>query len=499
MGQSYIDNPFCRVYGNVASVSFFLLFLLINPVLGRAQAASDSLWSLSKIRLDKDQDGEMVHLGERITTSGIANVSSGVLHESFLQAFIQNDSSGLSIFNKEIGEPFKAGDSLVVSGTIQNYNGLTEVHVDTYRVAKKNLPLPKPIPLTQAIFHPSKYVGMLVEGSGKIIEKGSIYNGKYVTITPSDTARRSMMVYVSNFHSSYRDFDFEVLSIGDEVRVKGILSEYNPDFPEERTYKLFLRKKSDLKYAGLPRYYLAIILGGLILGSIVIGGWIYTLRQRVDSKTQEIKNSLKEKEVLLQEIHHRVKNNLSLISGLIELQLDSTTDQNAREVLKDSQSRIHSMAMIHEKLYQTESLSDIALDNYIEELVEAIHSTFTEYRESVELNFDLDHIEMDINHVIPCGLLINELVVNAFKHAFTKNKNGILDIRLKKQGSQVLLSISDNGPGLPEDFSIEDSDSLGSMLINTFAAQLEAETEITNHSDNGGGARFSFRFVLNNE
>jgi len=488
-----------QYYGYVFFTSFLLFLLSADLGEARAQTAPDSLWSLSSIRVDQNHDNNSDHLGERVTTTGIANVSSGVLHESFLQAFIQTNSAGLSIFDREIGKPFKAGDSLVVSGIIQNYNGLIEVHVDSYRVAKRGLRLPEPTPLEKALYHPEKYLGMVVEGSGKIVEKGSIYNGKYVKIAPSDTARRSMMVYVSNFHSAYKDFDFEVLSIGDELHVKGIIGEYNPDFPRERTYKLFLRTKNDLQYASLPRYYLLLILGGLILGTVIIGGWIYTLRQRVDSKTQEIKDSLKEKEILLQEIHHRVKNNLSLISGLIELQLDSTSDQNAREVLKDSQSRIHSMAMIHEKLYQTESLSDIALENYIRELVEAIHSTFTEYRESVELKFDMDHIEVDINQVIPCGLLINELVVNAFKHAFTKEKQGILEISLKEQDSTVTLSIADNGPGLPEDFTIEGSDSLGSMLINTFAAQLEADTEITNHSGNGGGARFRFRFSLDKD
>jgi len=201
---------------------------------------------------------------------------------------------------------------------------------------------------------------------------------------------------------------------------------------------------------------------------------------------------LDEKEVLLREIHHRVKNNLSIVSGLIELQLDGTENERARRVLKDSQSRIYSMAMIHEKLYETKSLSGIRLDNYLRELVEAIHDTF-EYSDSVGLQFDMDSASLDIDKVVPCGLLINELVVNAFKHAFKDNEHGILKIGLKNQEGTLELTVSDNGRGLPEDFTLESTDSLGGMLISTFSAQLEAKTEI----ESGNGATFKFTFSVN--
>ncbi|NIU00678.1 MAG: PAS domain S-box protein, partial [Aliifodinibius sp.] len=147
-----------------------------------------------------------------------------------------------------------------------------------------------------------------------------------------------------------------------------------------------------------------LIIGGLIVVTVLIVGWVLILRKRVDSKTSEIKQSLKEKEILLQEIHHRVKNSLAIVSGLIDLQLDGTDNDEARHVLQDSQTRIRSMALIHEKLYQTKSLSDIELDIYIKELVEAIHETFTEYQEAVDLRFNLEKVELDIDRVIPCGL-----------------------------------------------------------------------------------------------
>lgn len=215
------------------------------------------------------------------------------------------------------------------------------------------------------------------------------------------------------------------------------------------------------------------------------------LRRQVDKKTRKLQHTLEEKKILLKEIHHRVKNNLSIISGLIGLQIDTTGDEEARRVLQDSQSRIHSMATIHDKLYQTDSLSAIPLDSYLKELIEAIHKTFNNVNDSVSLLFDIEPVEISINKAVPCGLLVNELVVNAFKHAFKPGKKGVLEISLKKKNYELELIITDNGPGLPADFNFNGTSSLGSMLIDTFSAQLEAQTEIL---DDKNGAAFKFTF-----
>lgn len=474
-------------------VSF--LFLFLSPVeYCFGQVSEDSLWSFSKIRTDTNADNELDYLGEEVTITGIANISTGLLHEHYLQAYIQNDSTGMSIFAMEIDSPFQPGDSLVVKGEIQRYNGLAEVNADSYRVFSNDSKEPVPKSLNKAIVNPSEYLGMLVEGEGSIIEKGSTFNGKYLRISSGELASGTIMVYVSNFHYMFDQFNFDVLSTGDKISVKGIISENNPEFPEERTYKLFLRTPEDLKYADVPKYYMFLIIGGLVLVTALVVGWVVVLRKRVDSKTSEIQESLEEKEILLQEIHHRVKNSLAIVSGLIELQLDGTDSDEAKNVLQDSQTRIRSMALIHEKLYQTKLLSDIALDTYIKELVEAIHGTFTEYSEAVDLKFELDEIELDIDRVIPCGLLINELVVNAFKHAFKKDKKGVLEVGLFKENGNIRLSVEDNGPGLPDGFDLSSEDNLGSLLIDTFAAQLNAEIDIKN---TGEGAKFTFSFSKN--
>lgn len=149
------------------------------------------------------------------------------------------------------------------------------------------------------------------------------------------------------------------------------------------------------------------------------------------------------------------------------------------------------MALVHDKLYQTTSLSDIEMDTYIQELVESLKSTFTCPDSEVTVEYDIDDIHMNIDQAIPCGLLINELVVNAFKHAFEENNgNGVLAVKLKRDGKHLQMVVSDNGQGLPEDVREHSGSSLGMLLIDTFTNQLGAEKEIWN--DNG--AHFSFRF-----
>lgn len=475
----------------IGFTGILILLTAVYPTLLAQSIHSDSIWTFDQIRIDLNDDNIPDYLGKDVTITGLANINSGILHEKFLQAFIQNDSSGMSIFSEEITTPFLVGDSLVIHGYIDQYNGLTEVQVNSYSVYPASSVPPAPESLNSAIEDPAGHLGMLAEGTGRIINKGATFNGKYIIISPEQTDD-SIMVYVSNFHALYKDFNFGVLREGDVVNVKGIITEYNPEFPDQRTYKLFLRTPDDLEYENLPRFYWYLILSVIGISILVIVGWVFVLRKRVNAKTQEIQRSLNEKETLLREIHHRVKNSLAIVSGLIELQLESTNSEEAKNVLKDSQSRINSIGLIHEKLYQTESLAEVDLGNYLKDLVEAINNTFSESEGEIAINFDLDTIKAEPDKVIPCGLLISELVVNAFKHAYKHKEQGRLDVTLKRSDGSILLRISDNGPGLPDDFDIEKGESLGTMLISSFADQLGATMDID--SKEGRGTTFTFKF-----
>ncbi|CAD5939529.1 Phytochrome-like protein cph2 [Planktothrix tepida] len=194
---------------------------------------------------------------------------------------------------------------------------------------------------------------------------------------------------------------------------------------------------------------------------------------------EKIKASLLEKEVLLREIHHRVKNNLYVISNLLDLQADTLEQEEQRNLFADSQNRIQTMALIHEQLYQSDDLSQVNFANYIQNLVEKLISSYQPKDCKINISLDVEPVTLNLETAIPCGLLINELVTNAFKYAFPDSTTGEIKITLKMDSEQqIYLKISDNGIGIPEDVDWQDSPSLGLRLVNILADQLEATLEL---------------------
>ncbi|MGM0547346.1 MAG: sensor histidine kinase [Bacteroidota bacterium] len=225
--------------------------------------------------------------------------------------------------------------------------------------------------------------------------------------------------------------------------------------------------------------------------------WVGINRDISDRKQYEhqLKKSLKEKETLLTEVHHRVKNNLAIISGLLQMQVFNTEDDNLLEKLKESQSRIQSIAMVHEKLYSSESFSEIALDQYIDELMDWISASISDVKKDITIEKEIDAVYLTVNQAIPCGLLLNELITNCYKHAFNDQEEGHIRVFVEKSGSEVALSVEDNGSGLRDDFNIDEESSLGMTIINTLTHQLNGTLEIDSDS---GGTKFKLIFNIEN-
>ncbi len=200
-----------------------------------------------------------------------------------------------------------------------------------------------------------------------------------------------------------------------------------------------------------------------------------TERKQIDRK---IRDSLKEKEVLLQEVHHRVKNNLQVISSILNLQSSYVSDPSTLDILQESQNRIKSMSFIHETLYRTTDFSSINFSEYIKSLSHNLIQSYRLQNCTVDFVADIDTIEMSIDQSIPCGLIVNELVSNALKYAYKDRKKGKLIIELKEKGNQVSLKISDDGVGLPENFKYEKNDSLGVQLVYSLTEQLDGTIEV---------------------
>jgi two-component sensor histidine kinase len=218
-------------------------------------------------------------------------------------------------------------------------------------------------------------------------------------------------------------------------------------------------------------------------------------RKRVE---EQLNASLKEKEVLLKEIHHRVKNNMQVISSLLNLQSSRIKSRKILEMFKESQDRIRSMSLIHERLYQSEDLASIDFSRYIQNLATYLFQSYRIDPEAVVLNTNVRDVSLDINKAIPCGLIINELVSNSLKYAFPqiketdnkKTKKGEIDIQLTADEGRVILLVKDNGVGLPSDLDIETADSFGLQLVTTLVSQLNGRIDIKRKP----GATFKITF-----
>ena len=206
-------------------------------------------------------------------------------------------------------------------------------------------------------------------------------------------------------------------------------------------------------------------------------------RDITERKTAEdiINNSLKEKEVLLKEIHHRVKNNLQIISSLLSLQSDQAGDNRYTERLRDSQNRIKSMAFIHEKLYCSSNLAAIDFNSYIFSLVVNLFRSYGINMDRVKYVIDIEDTDLDIDTAMPCGLIINELVSNSLKYAFPDGRNGTIYVSMKQLDSSYVITVKDDGIGLPENVNEKISGSLGLSLVDMLVIQLNGTMKYRTH------------------
>jgi PAS domain S-box-containing protein len=218
----------------------------------------------------------------------------------------------------------------------------------------------------------------------------------------------------------------------------------------------------------------------------VNGEWLFTviLRDISERKAaeQKIQLSLLEKEVLLKEIHHRVKNNLQVVSSLLGLQSRVIPDPPTRKMFQESQNRIHSMALLHERLYESQNLSEIDCHEYVKQLTAHLFRSYGVNVSRVRLNIQFEETRMSMDAAVPCGLILNELVSNCLKYAFPGGREGEINIELlRDKEGPACLSVVDNGVGLPEDVSLWSTKSLGLRLVRILAEQIGATVEVSSH------------------
>lgn len=212
----------------------------------------------------------------------------------------------------------------------------------------------------------------------------------------------------------------------------------------------------------------------------------------------KIRAALAEKEVLLREIHHRVKNNLNVVSSLLGLQAHNIQDPKLSEAFRESRNRVVSMALIHEKLYQSHNLAEIDFEQYVKTFVSSLYHSYGVNERQFLAKLDIHDVKFDIDTAIPCSLIINELVSNSLKYAFRKRENGEISIGVHHSRAEedwaYELVVSDDGAGMPKDFSIEGSSSLGLKLVKTLTRQIEGDLEL----DTSHGTKFTIHFGKKN-
>ena len=236
------------------------------------------------------------------------------------------------------------------------------------------------------------------------------------------------------------------------------------------------------------------ITGAALLG--IVAFLIYRIKTKsnkeITSKNELLSKSLSEREALLKEIHHRVKNNLQIIASLLYLQSDKSENQDVRRLLEEGQGRVRSMALIHQKLYENDD--HIPFDDYLKELIGEIKLSFGDMAKNIELEVEAKDVFFDVDTAVPLGLIINELSTNAFKYAYAKRVGGgVFKVVLKKEGGEYRMTVSDNGHGIPDEvLNATQSSSLGLKLTRMLSDQLEGEYNF----DNSNGTTFDLKFAV---
>jgi two-component sensor histidine kinase/CheY-like chemotaxis protein len=218
------------------------------------------------------------------------------------------------------------------------------------------------------------------------------------------------------------------------------------------------------------------------------------LLEEQKERENEIRQSLKEKLILVKEVHHRVKNNLQIISSLLNMQSSRLENPELVSIIRESENRVHSMALVHEKLYQSDLMATIDFSEYLQSLAEQLISSYCVY-ENIKLSFNINKIMLSINTAIPCGLIVNEILTNSIKYAFPGNRKGEIQISLHAENKMVYLKIQDNGIGMQKDGDMKKIKTLGLKLIQILTAQIDGNIKISNES----GTTYTLSFCESGE
>ena len=296
----------------------------------------------------------------------------------------------------------------------------------------------------------------------------------------SQRSNSLMLMAISNYYRAFGEFEI-ALKYRDKYLT--IYEEIKEGQRDQTVYELETKYQTekvqrDLEKEKAAQKLLYYVLGFIAVLLLFISFSFYKNRK----KNIQISQALHDKEILLKEIHHRVKNNLQVVSSLLSLQQRQSKDSTTQQALQEGRDRVKAMSLIHQNLYQDNNLVGVPVKPYIDTLANNLIFNYKVDSKNINLLTDIDDLKLDVDTIIPFGLIINELISNALKYAFVNKDNGEIKISLKLKEEVLILTVADNGKGLPEDFSIETVSTLGYRLIKSFSQKLKAKLLIEKQS-----------------
>lgn len=440
-----------------------------------------------------DRAEEYILEAVRLSDQNNYKTRHGVLGMTYAQLLMKKGAFREA--KEELEESIRYFSSLEKWGHLaQVYQLLTDFHIlqNEWELAAENnrqalayLDLSPPVYQSQILLgqyqillHKKKYREALAaaEQSLQIAQKSLLANN----VKNALEAKAISLDYLGQTKDSYAAFkQYQQLedSLYRSQQVAQLLhleSQYKRQ--EQESNIALLDTKNALQANQLSQQHKLLVIGGISL-AIILGMlfFLYRLFQKIKIQNAIIQKALEEKDTLLREIHHRVKNNLQLVSSLLGLQSRHIEDPAALEALNSGKSRVKSMALIHQDLYNRENLTGVSVKEYLEKLCQELVITYKIDTQKIKLETDIADLQLDVDTLVPLGLIINELLTNALKYAFPDQREGQIKITLRETAQQLHLEVSDNGIGInPHEIS---SSSFGYKLVDTLLEQLDGEIQ----------------------
>ncbi len=339
------------------------------------------------------------------------------------------------------------------------------------------------------------YEQQLIKQTGKL---GAIFDSSHHYIWTIDRDEK-----LTSFNKNYNELIMSIYNTKPYVGLvldRGVLS-------NDKQYNELLKFHYEKAFNGMAtsfeiettdkdrkNIYLEIFLNPIYENNTVVevSGIAHNITEKKHVQ-QRMELSLKEKEILLKEVHHRVKNNMQVISSILNLQSSYVSDEYALTLLKESQNRIKTMAYIHESLYQNKSFTSVNFSEYVHTLVNNIVQSYSYSTEKIKLEISVDPVSLSLDSSIPAGLIINELITNCIKHAFPGTREGVITFNLRCKNNFVFLDLKDNGAGFAPGVDFENSHSLGLQLVNTLIEQIDGKLKFNSEKDKGTHVVVSFK------